>query len=51
MKGVEIALYLAYADQNVDLVVLTRETYERLMCKAKLLDSIRKVLSGANGGR
>ena len=35
MTGKEIAKYLAYAPEDIDLVVLKREDYERLMKKAR----------------
>ena len=42
MTGKEIAKYLAYAPEDIDLVVLKREDYERLMKKAFFYDDLRK---------
>lgn len=41
MRVDELVKYLSYAAPDTDLVVLTRETYERLMHKAKALDTIK----------
>ena len=41
MRAADIAKYLTYAAPDTDLVVLTRDTYERLMRKAKALDTIK----------
>lgn len=42
MRAAELANYLAYcADPDLDLVVLQRDKYDRLMEKAFLLDSIK----------
>lgn len=36
----DLVKYLQYADPNIDLVLLTREKYERLLEKAKAFDKI-----------
>lgn len=41
MRAEEIVNYLTYAKTNTDLVVLTRETYNRILQKAKALDEIK----------
>lgn len=40
----DLAKYLQYADPNIDVVLLTREKYERLLEKAKALDAIKNDL-------
>lgn len=43
MRPAELANYLTYcADPDLDLVVLPRDRYDRLMEKAFLLDSIKQ---------
>lgn len=43
MRAAELVNYLAYcADPDLDLVVLQRDKYDRLMEKAFLLDSIKQ---------
>lgn len=41
MRAEEIAKYLLYTEPDLDLVVLDRKTYERLLKKAKTLDAIK----------
>jgi hypothetical protein len=40
----ELANYLQYVNPNVDVVLLDREKYERLLEKAKALDAIKNDL-------
>ncbi len=42
MTGKEIAKYLVYAPDDVDLVVLPRAKYDKLMKKAFFYDDLRK---------
>lgn len=42
MKGKDIAKYIAYASDDIDLVVLTRKDYERLRKKAFFYDDLKK---------
>ena len=42
----ELAKYLPYApNQDKEVLLINRATYERLMCKAKILDAVRKQLN------
>lgn len=41
MQAAEIARYLSCAEPDLDLIVLDRKTYERLVKKAKIFDAIR----------
>ena len=40
----ELANYLQYANPNIEVVLLDREKYERLLEKAKALDAIKNDL-------
>lgn len=40
MRAIEAAEYLSYAYPDLDVVVLTRDKYERLLRKAKAFDKI-----------
>lgn len=42
MTAKELSRYLAYAEENIDLVIITREEYERLRKKAFFYDDLRK---------
>ena len=42
MTSKEINKYLAYAPENIDLVVLRRDEYDRLMKKAFFFDKLKK---------
>lgn len=45
MTIAELSRYLPYApNQNEEMVLLDRKTYERLLHKAKTLDDIKKYL-------
>lgn len=41
MRAEEIVNYLTYTKPDTDLVILTRETYNRILQKAKALDAIK----------
>lgn len=41
MRAIEIANYLQHTDPNLDLVVLDKKTYERLLKKSKQFDEIK----------
>ena len=42
MKIKELKKYLEYADDNVDVVVLSTERYENLLRKATAYDKVKK---------
>lgn len=44
MQAAEIARYLLYTEPDLDLIVLDRKTYERLLKKAKTLDAIKDTM-------
>lgn len=44
MKASEINKYLPYADENVDLMVISREQYDTLVRKARKLKLIEKII-------
>ena len=44
MRAIEAAEFLSYAYPDLDVVVLTRDKYERLLEKAKALDAIKNNL-------
>lgn len=45
MTPAEIEKYLPYAKRDANVMLIDRATYERLMCKAKILDAVRKQLN------
>ena len=44
MKIKELKNYLNYANPDLDVMLITRETYDRLMYKAKCLDKLKAYL-------
>ena len=45
MKIKEAIKYLKYADQNIDVCILSRDSYNTLLKKAEMLHSIRKLVA------
>mgnify|MGYP003307134093 CR=1 FL=1 len=44
MKIKEVKNYLEYADPNIDIMILTREQYDKLIRKAKYFDRLKELI-------